>query len=156
MRQLITQCFRGYAALAAVVAGFTALWALGVINIAVPLVGYAWFAVAAVGTVVAVGMATQKEDAIEPDAADKRIETFEEATITGRPFDLYIGALAAWAAVSFGWVLGGMSTAGLTVVGYGWLAIAVYGLVVGVSIALTHKEDVATVVDLNDSLETDR
>jgi hypothetical protein len=49
-----------------------------------------------------------------------------------------------------------MSTAGLTVVGYGWLAIAVYGLVVGVSIALTHKEDVATVVDLNDSLETDR
>ncbi len=156
MRQLITQCFRGYAALAAVVAGFTALWALGVINIAVPLVGYAWFAVAAVGTVVAVGMATQKEDVIEPDAADKRIETFEEATITGRPFDLYIGALAAWAAVSFGWVLGGMSTAGLTVVGYGWLAIAVYGLVVGVSIALTHKEDVATVVDLNDSLETDR
>jgi hypothetical protein len=75
MRQLITQCFRGYAALAAVVAGFTALWALGVINIAVPLVGYAWFAVAAVGTVVAVGMATQKEDVIEPDAADKRIDT---------------------------------------------------------------------------------
>ena len=156
MRQLITQCFRGYAALAAVVAGFTALWTLGVINVAVPLIGYAWFAVAAAGTVVAVGIATKKEDVIAPDAPDKRIEKFEEATITGRPFDLYIGALAAWAAVSFGWVLGGMSTAGLTVVGYGWLAIAVYGLVVGVSIAMNHKEDVATVVDLNDSLKTDR
>jgi len=155
MRQILTQCFRGYAALAVVVAGFTALWALGVINVAIPLVGYAWFAVAAVGTVVAVGMATKQDEVIQPDATDERIGEFEEATVTGRPFDFYIGALAAWAAVSFGWVLGGMSAAGLTVVGYGWLAIAAYGLVVGIGIVANHKEDVATVVDPNDSLETD-
>ena len=155
MRQMLTQCFRGYAAIAAVVAGFTALWALGVINVAIPLIGYAWFGVAAVGTVVAVGMATKKGDVVEPDAADERIEEFEDATVTGRPFDLYIGSLAAWAAVSFGWVLGGMSGAGLTVVGYGWLAIAAYGLVVGIGIAMNHKEDVATVADPGESLETD-
>lgn len=155
MREVLTQCFRGYAAIAVVVAGFTALWALGVINVAIPLVGYAWFAVAVVGTIVAVGMTTKEEDVIHPDTTDERIKEFEEATVTGRPFELYIGALAGWAAVSFGWVLGGMSTAGLTVVGYGWFAIAAYGLVVGVGIAMNHKEAIATVVAPNDSLETE-
>lgn len=155
MRETLTQCFRGYAAIAVVAAGFTALWALGVIDVAIPLVGYAWLGVAAVGTVVAVGMRTKKEEVIEPDATDERIDEFEEATVTGRPFELYIAALAAWAAVSFGWVLGGMSVAGLTVVGYGWFAIAAYGLVVGIGIVMNHKGDVATVVNPDDSLETD-
>lgn len=155
MRDILTQCFRGYGVIAAIVAGFTALWALGVINVAIPLIGYAWFGVAAVGTVVAVGLKMKKEEVIEPDAADERVDEFEDATVTGRPFELYIGALAAWAAVSFGWVLGGMSVSGLAVVGYGWLAIAFYGLVVGVGIAMNHKEDVATAIDPNDSLETD-
>lgn len=147
MRQLFTQCFRAYAVIGVLAAGFTALWTLGVIDVAVPFVGYAWLAVAAVGTVIAVGMITKKETVIEPDAAEERLDDFEDATVTGRPFDLYIGALAMWAAVSFGWVLGGMGTAGLTVVGYGWFAIAAYGLVVGLGIALNHKEDVADAID---------
>jgi hypothetical protein len=128
-------------------AGFTALWTLGVIDVAVPFVGYAWFAVAAVGTVVAVGMITKTDEVVEPDADPERVENFEEATVTGRPFDLYIGALAMWAAVSFGWILSGMGAAGLTVVGYGWFAIAAYGAVVGVGIALNHKEDIVDAVD---------
>jgi hypothetical protein len=147
MRKLFTQCFRAYAVIGVLAAGFTALWTLGVIDVAVPFVGYAWLGVAAVGTVVAVGMITKKETVIEPDAAEERIDDFEDATVTGRPFDLYIGALAMWAAVSFGWVLGGMGAAGLTVVGYGWFAIAAYGLVVGLGIALNHKEDVADAID---------
>lgn len=155
MRTVFNRCFRAYAAIAVVAAGFTALWALGVISVSLPLVGYAWFVVAAAGTVVAVGMIVKREDVIDPDAAPKRIETFEEATITGRPFDLYIGALAMWAAVSFGWILGGASAAGLTLVGYGWFAIAAYGLVVGIGIARTHKEDIATVVNPTESFEMD-
>jgi hypothetical protein len=147
MRQLLTQCFRAYAVIDVLAAGFTALWTLGVIDVAVPFVGYAWLGVAAVGTVIAVGMITKKETVIEPDAAAERIDDFEDATVTGRPFDLYIGALAMWAAVSFGWVLSGMGTAGLTVVGYGWFAIAAYGVVVGLGIALNHKEDVADAID---------
>lgn len=154
MRTILNQCFRGYAVLGIIAAGFTALWAIGLIEVSIPLIGYAWLAVAAVGTVVAVGMLTKQEEVIEVDAADERIEEFEKATVTGRPFDLYIGALAAWAAVSFGWVLGGMSTAGLTVVGYGWLAIAVYGAIVGIGIIINHREDVATAIDPTASLET--
>lgn len=147
MRQLLTQCFRAYAVIGVLAAGFTALWTLGVIDVAVPFVGYAWFAVAAVGTVVAVGMITKTDEVVEPDADPERVENFEEATVTGRPFDLYIGALAMWAAVSFGWILSGMGAAGLTVVGYGWFAIAAYGAVVGVGIALNHKEDIVDAVD---------
>jgi hypothetical protein len=153
MREILTQCFRGYAAIGVVAAGFTALWALGVVDVAMPLVGYAWFVVAAVGTVVAVGLATKKEEAVEQDAVEERIEVFETATVTGRPLELYIGLLAAWAAVSFGWVLGGMAASGLVVVGYGWLAIAAYGVVVGIGIAMNHRTEVATAVSPTESLD---
>ncbi|MCQ4334413.1 hypothetical protein KM295_13195 [Natronomonas sp. F2-12] len=153
MREILTHCFRGYAAIGAVAAGFTALWAIGVIDVTMPLVGYAWFIVAAAGTVVAVGLITKQEEVFELDTTPEQLETFEESTLTGRPFDMYIGALAAWAAVSFGWVLGGMSAAGLTVVGYGWFAIAAYGLLIGIGIALNHREDIVTAVNPADSLE---
>jgi len=141
--------------LAAIVAGFTALWALGVISVAVPIIGYAWFAVAGVGTVVAVGMVSREDEVIEPDMGDKRVEEFESASLTSGPLDIYIGALAAWAAVSFGWVLGGMSAAGLGVIGYGWLAIAAYGVVLAVGLVRNHSEDVAVAVDPSETLETD-
>lgn len=155
MRQLLTQSFRGYAAIAAIVAGFTALWAIGIVEVSISIVGYAWFAVAAVGTVVAIGMAAKPEEVIEPDATDERIETFEESELTGTPLNTYVVALAMWAAVSFGWVLGGMSAAGLTVVGYGWLAIAAYGLIVALGIALNHSDDIETAIDPTETLETD-
>lgn len=155
MRNLLTQCFRGYAAIGVIAAGFTALWAIGIIDVAIPLVGYAWFIVAAAGTVIVVGMVTKQEEVIMPDATTERIEAFEETPVTGRPLELYIGALATWAAVSFGWVLGGMSAAGLTVVGYGWLTIAAYGVIIGIAIAMNHREDVATAVDPTKSLETE-
>ncbi|WP_049983880.1 hypothetical protein [Halorubrum sp. BV1] len=155
MRHVLTQCFRGYCALAVVVSGFTALWALGVISVAVPVVGYAWFAVAAVGTVVAAGMFARREEVIESDATDDRIDRFERTSLTGTPLALYVGALAAWTAVSFGWVLGGMSADGLALVGYGWLAIAAYGAVVGVGLAVTHGDAVTTAVSPSERLETD-
>jgi len=155
MRQLITQSFRAYAAIAVIVAGFTALWALGVISVAVPVIGYAWLAVAGIGTIITVGMLTKPKETIEADATDERINTFEDATITGRPLELYMGALAMWAAVSFGWVLGGMGAAGLEIVGYGWLAIAFYGVIVGGGLLLTHDDDVATAVDPTEKLEKD-
>ncbi|GAB7009644.1 hypothetical protein [Halorubrum trueperi] len=155
MKQLVTQCFRGYCALAVIVSGFTALWALGVISVAVPVVGYAWFAVAAAGTVVAAGMFVQRDEAIVADATEERVDRFERAAFTGTPLNLYIGALAAWASVSFGWVLGGMSADGIAVLGYGWLAIAAYGAVVGIGIAAAHGEDVATAVSPSERLETD-
>lgn len=102
-----------------------------------------------------VSMAGKDDEVIEPDAANHRIEEFESATVTGRPFDGYFGALAMWAAVSFGWVLGGMSATGLTVVGYGWLAIAVYGIIVGAGIVRNHRKDVKAAVDPTDSLDAE-
>ncbi|WP_434522849.1 hypothetical protein [Halorubrum sp. AS12] len=135
-------------------AGLTALWALDVLAVPIPLVGYGWIGVAVVGAVVATGMYTAPEEVIEPDATDERIESFEESTLTGRPLELYISALVLWAAVSFGWVLGGMSAAGLTLIGYGWLAIAFYGAVVGIGLMATHSDDIATAVDPSETLDT--
>lgn len=155
MKQLITQSFRGYCALAVIVAGFTGLWAVGVISVELSIVGYAWFAVAGVGTLVAAGMAARPEEVIESDATDERLEEFEEAMVTGAPLNLYAAALAAWACVSFGWALGGMSAAGLTVVGYGWLAIAAYGVLVAAGLVATHSKEVTTAIDPSKTLETD-
>ena len=154
MRRLVTLSFRAYSAIAVILAGLTGLWALDVLAVPIPLVGYGWIGVAVVGAVVATGMRAAPEDVIEPDATADRIETFEESTLTGRPLEMYISALALWAAVSFGWVLGGMSAAGLTLVGYGWLAIALYGAVVGAGVAVTHSDAVATAVNPSESLDT--
>ena len=156
MRRVLTHAFRGYAAIAVVVAGFTGLWAIGIVDAALPVIGYAWFAVAAVGTLVAVGLTIKDDEVIEPDADPERIDEFEAATVTGPPLDAYLGALAMWAGVSFGWVLGGMSPTGLPVVGYGWLAIAGYCLILGIGIIRNHRRDVAAAVDPTESLETDQ
>ena len=94
MRHLVTQSFRGYCAVAVIVAGFTGLWAVDVISVAIPVVGYAWLAVAAIGTLVAVGMAARPEEVIEPDATDDRVAEVEETTVTGAPPQLHAVALA--------------------------------------------------------------
>ena len=154
MRGILTQCFRGYAAVGVLAAGFTALWALGAVEVSMPLVGYGWLTVAAFGLVVAVGMITKQQEVLEADMTPERIETFENTTFTDRPLEVYIVALAAWAAVSFGWVLGGMSPSGLVVVGYGWLAVAAYGGAVGVGLIMNHRDDVVEVLDPTNSLET--
>jgi hypothetical protein len=154
MRQLVTHSFRAYGALAVILAGLTALWALDIIAVPIPVVGYGWLGVAVVGTLVAVGMRTAPEATLEEDATDERIETFEESTFTGRPLELYIGALAVWAAVSFGWVIGGMSAGGLRLVGYGWLAIAFYGAVVMIGLVVNHGDDVATAANPTETLKT--
>lgn len=155
MRGALTQLFRSYAALAVAVAGFTALWAIGVVDVSMPLVGYAWLAVAAVGGVVALGMVTKQEEALEADASDERIEQFEESSLTGWPLEGYVASLALWAAVSFGWILGGQSPDGLLVVGYGWLAIAVYGLLVGIGIVNNHRKAVAKAIDPTETLDAE-
>lgn len=154
MRVLLTQCFRGYAAVGALGAVLTALLAFGVVDISLSALGYGWLGVAALGAVVGLGILTNKETVLEADTSFQRLETFEETVFTGRPLDAYIVALGAWAAVSVGWVLGGMSTSGLTVVGYGWLSIAAYGAFVGIGIVLNHREDVRTAIDPTDTLET--
>jgi hypothetical protein len=138
-----------------IVAGFTGVWAVGVISVEVPLVEYAWSAVAAIGTLVPTGVGARPEEVAEPGATDERIEAFEETTVTDTPLNLYAAALAAWACVSFGWVLGGMSAAGLSVVGYDWLAIAGYGVLVAAGLVTTHTDDVATAVNPSETLETD-
>jgi hypothetical protein len=137
-----------------ILAGLTALWALDILAVPISLVGYGWIGVAVVGAVVAAGMRAAPDEVIEPDATDDRVETFEGSTLTRRPLELYISALALWAAVSFGWVPGGMSAAGLTLVGYGWLAIAFYGVVAGAGLVAAHGDDVATAVDPSEALDT--
>jgi hypothetical protein len=146
MGKVLTQSFRAYVVISVLAAGFTALWTMGLINVTIPFVGYAWFAVAAIGAVIVVGMIADKEGVLVANADADQVDRFSEATITGRPFEGYIAALAIWAAVSFGWILGGMGAAGLAVVGYGWLAIAGYGAVVGVGIAVNHKDDLVDAV----------
>ena len=154
MRRIITLGFRVYGAIAVILAGLTALWALDILAVPIPLVGYGWIGVAVVGTIVAAGMRADPEAVVKSDATTDRVETFEESTLTGRPLELYISALALWAAVSFGWVLGGMSAAGLTLVGYGWFAIAFYGVLVGAGLVANHSDAVATVVNPSETLDT--
>lgn len=160
MGEILTQAYRGYAAISLLVVGFTGLWSLGTFDVSLPVLGYVWLLVAAFGGIVAVGLLTKKEDTIMAKATEKQVELFEESAVTGRPLEIYIVAITVWAAVSLGWILGGMSVEGPTIaiggisttgpyiISYGWSAIAFYGLTVGFSIAMNHRKYLAQAIKL--------
>lgn len=136
--------FRAYAVGVAVIAVFTVLLAFGQISVDPTLFGGMWLGLAGTGGVVAVGLTLNRESAIEQDRVEQRCQRWESCMFTGWLLNIYLIGAGIWSGVSFGWFLGGQSAAGISVVGYGWIAIAVYGAFVGAGTALYHRDYVQT------------
>ncbi len=68
--------------------------------------------------------------------------------------NVYLISAATWAGVSPGWFIGGRAAAGIPVVGYGWIAVAVYGAIVAAGVAATHCDFLADAVDPTADAET--
>lgn len=146
--------FRVYSVAIAIVAVFTALFAMGYITVSPTLFGGAWLALAALGGVIILGLTVNKDETIKADRTEERRRTWESSLFTGWLLNIYLIAAAIWAGVSFGWFIGGQSAASIPVVGYGWLAVAGYGALVLVGTVASHSEHVATAVDPTEELET--
>ena len=125
----------------------TALLAFGYLTVSATILGGLWIGAAALGGVIAFGLTVNTEEVVEPDRVDARVDRWEDCLFTGWALNLYLVAAAIWSGVSFGWFIGGQSVAGIPIVGYGWIAVAVYGAVVAAGIAATHYDFLADAVD---------
>ena len=145
---VIEGCFRTYAAAAVGASVLTVLVVLGVVQLSPAVLAAIWIAIAALGGVTAVGMTTNKRETCADDITDGQKRRFTRCWVTGWPLNVYLIAVMIWSGVSFGWVLGGASVTTFHVVGYGWVTVAAYGVVLLIDLLVAHSEDVATVVDL--------
>jgi hypothetical protein len=125
----------------------TALLAFGYLTVSATILGGLWIGAAALGGVIVFGLTVNTDDLVEPDKAAPRCDRWENCLFTGWLLNIYLIAAAIWAGVSFGWFIGGQSVAGIPVVGYGWIAVAVYGAIVAAGIAATHYDFLAEAVD---------
>ncbi|MGM0606599.1 MAG: hypothetical protein ACQETB_13135 [Halobacteriota archaeon] len=147
---IIEGCFRTYAAAAVGASALTVLVVLGVVDLSPTALAAIWIAIAALGGVTAIGMTTNKGETCADNITDGQKRRFTRCWVTGWPLNVYLIAVMIWSGVSFGWVLGGASVTTFRVVGYGWLAVTTYGVILLIGLLVAHSEDVATVVDLTE------
>jgi hypothetical protein len=146
--------FRTYAIGVLIGALLTAVALFDVYAFSMTMLGAVWVVLAIFGGVVAVGMTTKKEVVLVDDQTGEQKERFETTDLTGLPLSVYFVSAAVWSGVSAGWTLGGQSVDTLFTIGYGWLAIAAYGAVLGVGIAVRHSTDITEAVSPNGEMKT--
>lgn len=138
--------FRTYAVAVAAGALLTVASVFEAISLPATGLGAVWVLLALLGALVVVGMTTRKQVVLLDDQTDRELERFETTDLTGLPLNAYVVFAAMWAAVSFGWLLGGRSLDALFTIGYGWLAVAAYGAVLGVGLAVHHSRDISEAI----------
>ncbi|MFB6090214.1 MAG: hypothetical protein ABEJ97_04070 [Halobellus sp.] len=147
----VRQVYRGYGIAALVWAGWSLVWLGTDIRMEPSTIGYGWLTVAAVGLVLGVTMTGMRVhddfQLFRTDENRRTLRRFDDHSLSGTPLHLYIGLLAVWSALTLAWVTGAVAAVGTTVVGYGWLAIALYGGVLTVGLAVQHKQRLADAVD---------
>jgi hypothetical protein len=141
--------FRTYAVAAAAVALLTVASVFDAVSLPATALGAAWVLLALLGAVVIVGMTARKQVVLLDDQSGQELERFETTDLTGLPLNAYVVFAAMWAAVSFGWLLGGRSLDALFTIGYGWLAVAAYGAILAVGLAVHHSRDISEAVAPN-------
>jgi hypothetical protein len=139
--------FRVYAIGVGLLGIVTALLAFGYVTVSTTILGSLWLGAAALGGAIVLGLTLDTDHIVEVDRDTARCERWDECMFTGWLLNIYLITAAIWAGASFGWFIGGQAAAGVPVVGYGWIAIAVYGAVVATGITATHYDFLAEAVN---------
>ncbi|MFA1609915.1 hypothetical protein [Halobellus rubicundus] len=147
----VRQVYRGYGIAAVVWAGWSLVWIATDIRMDPATIGYGWLTIAAVGFVLGVtmtGMRVHGDFQLFRVAENRRhIRRFNDHSLSGAPLNLYAGLLAVWAVLTVAWVTGAITAVGTALIGYGWLAIALYGGVLTLGLAVEHKQQLLDAVD---------
>ncbi|MFA1609995.1 hypothetical protein [Halobellus rubicundus] len=147
---VIRQAYRGYGAAVIVWAGWSAVWLGTDLRMDPSVLGYGWLAIAAFGAVVGVSMASvhlRGDGLFRTEPNRRRLARFDEHRLSGAPLYAYVAALVGWAVLTGAWTAGLVAGIDAALVGYGWIAIALYGVGLTIALAVTHKRDLADAVD---------
>lgn len=150
---LIDQGFRVYAIALLVVGVFTGLWGTGIVTLEPTTIGYVWIAMAVIGASVAVAVVANRDHALVNDMATERRETFIDNPLTDTPLHIYFGLLGFLSVSTAGLLALGLGNTAITLVGYGWVAAAGYGVVLTLGLVVTHANSVKKAASVTESLE---
>ena len=140
MKTVFDLGFRVYAIGVGLLGIVTALLTFELVAVSATILGGLWIGAAALGGAIVLGLTLDTDDVVEADRDTARCDRWDECMFTGWLLNIYLITAAIWAGVSFGWFIGGQAAAGVTVVGYGWIAVAVYGAIVAAGITATHYD----------------
>lgn len=142
---LVRQSYRLYAAVLVVWGAWSLAWALLPVDMAATTVGYGWLAIAAFGVPVTLGLALGRSSLFSSSPSE--IDRFATNAMSGAPLVAYATALVLWSGVMVAWSAGGLAVPA-TVVGYGWLAIAAFGVAITVGLVSTHRVEVMAAIGI--------
>lgn len=151
---LIDQGFRVYAIALLVVGAFTGLWGAGIVTLEPTTIGYVWIAMAVFGAAVAIAAGINKDRTLVDDMAAERRSKFEDNPLTDTPLHIYVGLLGLLSVATAALVAVGLGSTAVTLVGYGWVAAAGYGVVLTLGLVVTHANSVKKAVSVTESLKT--
>lgn len=148
---LVRQAYRLYAVTLVIWAAWSGIWLGTNLNIEANMIGMGWLAVAVFGVVVAIALGlTRIHDEVQlfkTQSNRDRIHRFNNHAFGGAFLNLYVIALAAWSFLTLEWVTLNLGLVGRTIVGGGWLIIALYGVALTIGLTVKHKEAVVEEVD---------
>jgi len=143
----VRQGYRLYGLAVLVWAVWTGLW--GGLDLGTPArtIGDGWLLIAAFGVVLTGALAASYVSGdgrlFRTQAKRSQIDRYNDHVLSSTPLHVYMVALLGWSVLSLGWWTGSLSFVGRTAVGYGWLVVALYGLVLAVGLAVKHSSDIA-------------
>ncbi|MDY6817357.1 MAG: hypothetical protein SVG88_01755 [Halobacteriales archaeon] len=134
--RILNNGFRLYAVALGLLGGWTMLAMLTDISVASSALGTTWLGLAALGTVLTIGLVMTREEVLALSARQR--QEFTTNPLTGTPLSLYIAGLVGWTVVSAAWWLTGFVGVEATVIAYGWFGIAAFGTVLTGGLCMKH------------------
>jgi len=148
---IVRQGYRVYGLAIVVWAVWSSIWWGVGLDVSSSTISYGWFAIAVFGGVLTVLLAglwlSGEHQLFKTQSNRTRIQRFNSHVLSSRPLHLYMIALLGWSAISIEWWVVNLGIVGQTIVGYGWLLIALYGLALTVGLASKHSDELAEEIE---------
>lgn len=141
---IVRQAYRLYGLGVLIWAVWSGVWVLNGLSMDPNVVGTGWLVLAASGAVLGIVMLVLRYSSdfqlFMVQEKRSRIQRFNNHILGSTPLHFYALGLVAWSFVTIGFVVG-LGPLERTIVGVGWLLIALYGFALATGLAVKHQSD---------------
>jgi hypothetical protein len=151
LANIVRQGYRVYGLALLAWAGWSGLWIITGLNMDPSIVGYGWLTITVFGAILTVSMGVlwymTDYTLFKKDRHQRRVSRFNNHMLSSTPLHVYVLVMIAWSLLTVEWWVLNLGLVERTVVGFGWLLIAVYGLALTLGLSVKHKDDIVETVD---------
>ncbi len=141
---IVRQAYRLYGIGVLIWAVWSGAWVLTGLSMDANIVATGWFVLAGSGAILGIVMLVLQSSSdfqlFMVKEKRSRIQRFNNHLLGSTPLHFYVLALVAWSVVTVGFVVG-LGPLERTIVGFGWLLIALYGFALATGLAVKHQTD---------------